>query len=211
MSHTSPRQCKALVTSLPWPGSCPFWTIVRGKPQPYGLFVVARRMKLSARILRVLEIAEDAIHLLVAALVIGLAVMLVGDLVGDALAAVRGEYAALQTVLVVLDKALVLFIVAELLHTVRITIQHHGSLDAGPFLVIGLVAAVRRVLILTAEAEVSFQWNPQGIELTVMVGLILALAVSIVIWRRSKAIVLGVDDAGDGVDRGREDPGAEQV
>jgi uncharacterized membrane protein (DUF373 family) len=178
---------------------------------PYGLFVVARRMKLSARILRVFEIAEDAIHVLVAVLVIGLAVTLVGDLVGDVLAALRGEYAAPQTVLVVLDKALVLFIVAELLHTVRISIQHHGSLDAEPFLVVGFVAAVRRVLILTAEAEVSFQWNPQGIELTVMIGLILALAVSIGIWRRFKAIALCFGEAGDDVDRGRKDPGAEQV
>jgi hypothetical protein len=173
--------------------------------------VAARRTKPAARILRVFELAEDAIHVLVAVLLIGLAITLMGDLVGDVIAAIRGQDVALQTVLLVLDKTLVLFIVAELLHTVRITIRNRGSLNAEPFLVVALVAAVRRVLILTAEAEVSFQWNPQGIELTIMVGLILVLAASIVIWRRSGRTALRAGEAGDDVDRGSQNPGTEQI
>jgi uncharacterized membrane protein (DUF373 family) len=80
--------------------------------------------------------------------------------------------------------AVVLFIVAELLHTVRITIRDR-TLDAGPFLVIGLIAGIRRVLIVTAQAERSFQWNPQGIELLILIALILAMAVTILVWRHS--------------------------
>lgn len=132
--------------------------------------------------------AEDGIHILVALLLVGLAIGLVGNSIDDVVIAFRGQEQALPTVLTVLDKTLVLFIVAELLHTVRITILHRGRLDAEPFLVVGMIAAVRRVLILTAEAEVSFQWNPHGIELIIMVALIISLAAAIIILRRAKRL-----------------------
>ncbi|GAA1270069.1 hypothetical protein GCM10009609_36440 [Pseudonocardia aurantiaca] len=54
-----------------------------------------------------------------------------------------------------------------------------------PFLVVGLVAAVRSVLILTAAAERSFQWNPQGIQLVILMALILVMALTAVVWRHS--------------------------
>jgi uncharacterized membrane protein (DUF373 family) len=80
---------------------------------------------------------------------------------------VSGPYNLPLIVLAVLDEALLLFIVAELLHTVAIAVRHRGALNPEPFLVVGLVASIRRVLILTAEAEQSFRWNTQGIELLI--------------------------------------------
>jgi phosphate starvation-inducible membrane PsiE len=133
----------------------------------------------------VLEVAEDVIHVIVAVLLVALSVVLIGDAVRDVASAVRAGNVALTVVFTVLDKTLILFIVAEFLHTVRITIQHRGRLDAEPFLVVGLIAGVRRVLIVTAHAEISFHWNPEGIELLVLVVLILAMALSVLAWRRS--------------------------
>jgi uncharacterized membrane protein (DUF373 family) len=121
----------------------------------------------------------------VALLLIGLSIGLLVDVVRDVILTLSGRNLALPIVLNVLDKTLVLFIVAELLHTVRITIQHRGKLTAEPFLIVGLIAGVRRVLILTAQAEVSFHWNPEGIELAILILLIFVMAVSILILRRS--------------------------
>jgi hypothetical protein len=59
-------------------------------------------------------------------------------------------------VLGILDETLLLLIVAEPMHTTAIALRHHGALDPEPFLVMGLVAGIRRVLIVTAEAEQSF-------------------------------------------------------
>jgi uncharacterized membrane protein (DUF373 family) len=59
-------------------------------------------------------------------------------------------------VLGILDETLLLLIVVELMHTTAIALRHHGALDPEPFLVMGLVAGIRRVLILTVEAEQSF-------------------------------------------------------
>ncbi|MET7494087.1 hypothetical protein [Streptomyces sp900116325] len=41
------------------------------------------------------------------------------------------------------------------------------------------------MLILTAEAGKSFKWGVQGIELLILAGLILVMAVAVYIWRRS--------------------------
>jgi uncharacterized membrane protein (DUF373 family) len=131
-----------------------------------------------------LQWVEDGIHILVAVLLTVIAVVFFIDVARGLVAELMGHYDSLALVLNVLDKSLVIFIVAELLHTVRITIRDR-SLDAGPFLVIGLIAGIRRVLILTAQAERSFQWNPQGIELVILIALILAMAVTILVWRHS--------------------------
>ena len=66
---------------------------------------------------------------------------------------------ALTVVFTVLDKTLILFIVAEFLHTVRITIQNRGRVDAEPFLVVGMIAGVRRVLVVTAVLGTTFLGN----------------------------------------------------
>ncbi len=141
--------------------------------------------KVVPRLLRVFEVAEDVIHVLVALLLVALSVVLIGDAARDVASTIRVGNVALSVVFTVLDKTLILFILAEFLHTVRITIQHRGRLDAEPFLVVGLIAGVRRVLIVTAQTEISFRWNPEGIELLVLVVLILAMAISVLAWRRS--------------------------
>jgi uncharacterized membrane protein (DUF373 family) len=146
--------------------------------------VPALPRRLSSRLLRALELSEDIIYVLVAFLLTSLAVVLMVDVVSGVVGSIRASSSALSIALTVLDKSLVLFIVAELLHTVRITVQDR-SLDAEPFLVVGLIAAIRRVLILTAQSETSFHWNPQGIELTILMALVLVIAVAILLWRRS--------------------------
>lgn len=97
----------------------------------------------------------------------------------------------------ILDNGLLLFIVAELLHTVRATIQER-TLVVEPFLIVGLIAGVRRLLVLTAQIATQntagsgqntpgtqFSWSQQGIEMTVLLGLILGMTVALVLYHRS--------------------------
>ncbi|MCA1708273.1 MAG: phosphate-starvation-inducible PsiE family protein [Actinobacteria bacterium] len=72
-----------------------------------------------------------------------------------------------------------------MLHAVAIAIKHGGALDPGPFILVGLVVGIRRVLILTADAEQAFHWDPQGIELLILIALILVMAITTLVWRRS--------------------------
>ncbi|MFD0267279.1 phosphate-starvation-inducible PsiE family protein [Streptomyces sp. NPDC127106] len=131
-----------------------------------------------------LQLIEDGIHLIVAALLVLLAGLLTVGVVNDVVRSIQGPYNEETVVLSALDNGLVLFIVAELLHTVRLTIRNQ-TLDAEPFLVVGLIAGVRKVLIVTAEAEKSFRWKVEGIELLVLAGLILVMVTAVYVWRRS--------------------------
>ncbi|MEK6439942.1 phosphate-starvation-inducible PsiE family protein [Pseudonocardia sp. T1-2H] len=146
---------------------------------------------LTGRTVHAIEVAEDVIHVVVAVLLAGLALALIVDTVRHTVIVLAGPYNLPVIVLAVLEETLLLFIVAELLHTVAIALRHRGALDPEPFLVIGLVAAIRRVLVLTAEAEQSFRWNAQGIELLILMTLILVMAVTALVWRRSLTLAAG--------------------
>jgi phosphate starvation-inducible membrane PsiE len=145
----------------------------------------ARTSRHIARIVRAIKIAEDAIHVVVAVLLTALGVALIAYTVRQVVLVLTGPFDVPATVLAVLNETLLLFIVAELLHTVAIAIKHGGALDPEPFIVVGLVASIRRVLILTAEAEQAFHWNPQGIELLILMALILVMAIATLVWRHA--------------------------
>jgi hypothetical protein len=86
-----------------------------------------------------------------------------------------------------------LFILAELLYTLRL-VDRGGRILAEPFLFIGLIAIVRRVLVVVAEVE--HRRSRTGIEDFVLemagLGLLaLVLMASIYLLRRSAAVAGG--------------------
>jgi len=143
---------------------------------------------------RLIERLEEGIYLVVAVLLVIAALFLIVSAGRDAVVDLQQAKGPLSVVLTVLDNGLVLFMVAELLHTVRITLREHG-LAAEPFLIVGLIAGIRRVLILTAQSEPGFSWNPQGIQLVILTALILVMAIAILIWRRSERLATARDRA----------------
>ena len=100
---------------------------------------------------------------------------------------------AAQT-LAVLDQLLVVLMLVEILHTVRISIRSH-YLVTEPFLVVGLIASIRRVLVITLEAATLTKggtWSTESAsifrasmtELGLLGLLILILVFSITLLRR---------------------------
>ncbi|MFI9272117.1 phosphate-starvation-inducible PsiE family protein [Kitasatospora sp. NPDC052896] len=140
--------------------------------------------RFESRLQGFLETAEDGVYLIVATLLILLAVLLTVGVFTDLVHELRsvGSYDA--ATLSALDSSLVLFIVAELLHTVRLTIRNR-TLDAEPFLIVGLIASIRKVLIVTASPDKTFNWNVQGIEFLVLAGLLSVLVLALYCWRRA--------------------------
>lgn len=87
-----------------------------------------------------------------------------------------------------LDRILLILLVVELLYTVQVSFREHTLLPE-PFLLIGLIAAVRRVLFLTAEFSQMHDHTEEAfthfyIELLILTGLILAIAVSLILVHR---------------------------
>ena len=96
------------------------------------------------------------------------------------------ELGPLETALEVLDKVLLIFIFAELLGTIS-TIVREREVTAEPFLLIGLIAVVRRILAVTASIEQNLgtpRFNDLILELGVLTVLVLALAGALFFARR---------------------------
>jgi uncharacterized membrane protein (DUF373 family) len=95
----------------------------------------------------------------------------------------------------VLDQLLLVLMLVELLHTVSISIRSH-ILVTEPFLVVGLIASIRRILVITLQAAsiTKGEWTTENAtlfrasmyELALLGLLILVLVVSITMLRRSE-------------------------
>ena len=98
------------------------------------------------------------------------------------------EVGVLETALTVLDRVLLAFIFVELIDTVRVTVRERGIFIAEPFLLVGLIAVVRRILLLTAEIEQASAEEFQNmlIELGVMTGLVIVLTIALYFTRRMR-------------------------
>jgi uncharacterized membrane protein (DUF373 family) len=98
------------------------------------------------------------------------------------------EVGVLETSLTVLDRVLLAFIFVELIDTVRVTVRERGIFIAEPFLLVGLIAVVRRILLLTAEIERASAEEFQNmlIELGVMTGLVIVLTGALYFTRRMR-------------------------
>ncbi|HXA37374.1 MAG TPA: phosphate-starvation-inducible PsiE family protein [Phenylobacterium sp.] len=104
----------------------------------------------------------------------------------------RGETEAL---VLAVDRLLFVLMVVEIMHTVRVSFRS-GRLVCEPFLIVGLIASIRRVLVITLETSQAHQpgkWNPDAqsllnstmLELAVLGALILVMVISIYMLRRS--------------------------
>ena len=87
-----------------------------------------------------------------------------------------------------LDRVLLVLMFAEIMYTVQVSFREH-ALVPEPFLVVGLIAAIRRVLVITAEfSEVKDAaretFNSTMVELGLLTVLSLVLVVSLVLLRR---------------------------
>ena len=96
------------------------------------------------------------------------------------------QRAVTDTGVFVLERVLLIFIIAELLYTLRL-VDFGGRILVEPFLFIGLIAVVRRILVITAQIEGGSdrQVTRWLIEIGALGGLALALALSIFLLRRS--------------------------
>ena len=131
---------------------------------------------------------EEGIYVIVGLMLLAAAVLVVVGTVSGLISSVRAHQGAVNIGVVLLDRILLTLILAELLHTLRFVVLR-GEIVLEPFLFVGLIAVVRRILIITAELEGQ---APSGraltnqlLELGLLGVLTLALAVAIYLVRRS--------------------------
>ena len=94
-------------------------------------------------------------------------------------------------IVTLLDRILLALMVVELLYTVQVSFKEH-ALVPEPFLLVALIASVRRILVITAEFGAQTRPPEQLFrhvmwELTLLTVLILVLVASVVVLRKRTA------------------------
>src|SRR5439155_23597777 len=123
---------------------------------------------------RVEDVVYIGLAIMLAALAFGL---LVDGGIALARAVASGELAA--RVATLLDRLLLILMVVEILYTVQVSLREH-TLVPEPFLTVGLIAAVRRILVTTAEFARMIEQGGElfrnaMIELSVLTVMVVAL------------------------------------
>jgi len=116
---------------------------------------------------------------------------------GISLWAAAAAWGSPDDIIITIDRLLFVLMLLEILHTVRVSVRE-GTLTPEPFLVVGLIASIRRVLVITLGSsqathpgnwtpEVQQQFNASMLELGVLGILILVMVVAIYLLRRARA------------------------
>ncbi len=107
-----------------------------------------------------------------------------------------GDWTDTRDILQVIDRLLFVLMLVEILHTVRASMKS-GELNCEPFLVVGLIATIRRVLVITLKSSGTGQdtavsaggeklFHDSMTELGVLAVLILVMVVSIRMLRPAR-------------------------
>jgi phosphate starvation-inducible membrane PsiE len=132
---------------------------------------------------RVEDIVYVGVGILLAASALAL---LVTTAVGFVQSVLSGALSA--RVVTLLDQVLLVFMIVEILYTVQISFREHALIPE-PFLIVGLIAGIRRVLILTAEfgdlmTKGDATFHNAMLELGLLTVMVLALVWALVLVRR---------------------------
>ena len=130
--------------------------------------------------------AEDLFYLGVALALVGAGVLLFGYVIYDFVGNISSEDMT-KNILSLLDGLLLVFIITELIHTIRVVIDEK-VLVSEPFLVVGIVALIRRLVVVSAEAKDLFgkpEFSDALWEIAVLSGGIVALGGTIFMLRHT--------------------------
>jgi len=135
-----------------------------------------------------IRLLEDIIYVAVAvllavgagALLVSAAVTLFSDLLHDTEEAVKS----------VLDLLLLVFILVELLGAVRTTLRER-KLVAEPFLIVGMIASIKEIVVVSISAKESFgapdgSFDDAMLEIAVLSALLLTLALAMFLTRKKE-------------------------
>ena len=142
---------------------------------------------------RILGSCESAVLSLVGAALVLVAVLLLYSGVHDLWEAAQGGPEKIEKqAIIVLNTVLLVMMTMEIVYTVAISLQSH-TLVAEPFLIIGAIAGIRRMLVSTATstehegAAYAEMFRNTLIELGLLSGTVVALSIAIWVLRHGKA------------------------
>lgn len=145
-----------------------------------------REAAFRGRTSKLFRYVEDAFYVAVA-VALGLSgILLFGNAIYAFITSL-GKESLSGSLLGLLDGMLLVFIVTELIHTIAAVVRENVLLTE-PFLIVGIVAAIRRLIVISAEAKNLVgtpDFQDAMVELAVLTAAVVALALAIFLLRHT--------------------------
>lgn len=140
-------------------------------------------------VIGLLQVAEDIVHYVVAIVLVGVAGVVLVHAVFDSFSTDHETFA--EQVTSVINTILFVIIVMEILRTVVAHFDDAG-LQLKPFLIIGIISAVRHILTVGAQVSLGGSHDPEAfrqtqVELGANAAVVIALVLGLVLVWRSEA------------------------
>ncbi len=138
------------------------------------------------RFLWFIERADDWVNAVVAVTLLGLAVAIILNTLYKAIGGVTGN--VFESTSYILDRLLLVLIVLEILWTIITYLESH-KVPLEPFLYVGIITSIRKLLIIGAEAEIAhLRENLQyiAIDMGINVTVIIVLVIGLYLIRKSR-------------------------
>lgn len=137
---------------------------------------------------KLLETSESVVLVVIGVALVLVSVLLLYSSGYDLNEAVRHGTAEIESKsIAILNTVLLVMMTMEIVYTVAITLKSH-TLKAEPFLIIGVIAGIRRMLVITATStavEHPEEFHNMLVELGLLAATVVALAAAIWILRYS--------------------------
>jgi uncharacterized membrane protein (DUF373 family) len=151
---------------------------------------------------RALRLVEDLVYALICVVLTGAALALLIKAGYDLATGIGAEEGLKVTTSEILDTLLLVFILVELLSAVRTTLVERQLL-AEPFLLVGIIATIKEIVIGSLEAKELAGSDREAFvdvmtEIGVLGGVLLVLAVASYLLRRKEREPEEADDEGEG-------------
>lgn len=133
---------------------------------------------------RALIVADDVIHIAVAVMLVAAAVVMLGYAVDNF------TDLSIASILQVVNDALFVLIIAEVLWTI-IRYLRREKFSLAPFLFIGIISSLRRILVIDAQmavGESQHSFNENLMELGAHVGIIFVLVVAYYLVKKARTL-----------------------
>jgi phosphate starvation-inducible membrane PsiE len=139
---------------------------------------------------RYLNHAESGVLILIGVVLVVLAVLLLWTSGTSMIDAVRDNKIG-HSAIEILNSVLLVMMTMEIVYTVAISLESH-TLVAEPFLIIGTIAAIRRMLVITATSTETERdpglFHNTLVELGLLAATVIALSVAIWVLRHSQTL-----------------------
>ena len=143
--------------------------------------------RLRERFSDVFGYAEDFFYVAIAGALVLIGVLYLGYTIYDFVTHLTNGAGLPVLVVELLGGLLLVFIFTEIVHTIRAVIDDR-ILVAEPFLIVGIVAAIRRMIVLSAEASELLgapEFSDAMLELGILTTMVLLLGITIFLLRRT--------------------------